>query len=163
MNLFAKICTLPVAAALVSQIAVAGPLSVEVNKTIPVHLRSAAASVVLGNQTIADVAVHDEKLIFITGDIENEPVVSVMFRVEDYCRGNNNWLIFDKSGRQIYSTDILVVANEANVVTINRSGSNYTYDCAPTCRSTLSVGDAPEHFEQYIDQQTGVKALSDSN
>jgi len=29
MNLFAKICTLPVAAALVSQIAVAGPLSVE--------------------------------------------------------------------------------------------------------------------------------------
>ena len=147
MNLFAKICTLPVAAALVSQIAVAGPLSVEVNKTIPIHLRSAAASVVLGNQTIADVAVHDEKLIFITGK----------------TFGTTNLLIFDKSGRQIYSTDILVVANEANVVTINRSGSNYTYDCAPTCRSTLSVGDAPEHFEQYIDQQTGVKALSDSN
>ena len=147
MNLFAKICTLPAAAALVSQIAVAGPLSVEVNKTIPVHLRSAAASVVLGNQTIADVAVHDEKLIFITGKTS----------------GTTNLLIFDKSGRQIYSTDILVVANEANVVTINRSGSNYTYDCAPTCRSTLSVGDAPEHFEQYIDQQTGVKALSDSN
>jgi hypothetical protein len=118
-----------------------------VNKTIPVHLRSAAASVVLGNQTIADVAVHDEKLIFITGK----------------TFGTTNLLIFDKSGRQIYSTDILVVANEANVVTINRSGSNYTYDCAPTCRSTLSVGDAPEHFEQYIDQQTGVKALSDSN
>ena len=102
MNLFAKICTLPVAAALVSQIAVAGPLSVEVNKTIPVHLRSAAASVVLGNQTIADVAVHDEKLIFITGK----------------TFGTTNLLIFDKSGRQIYSTDILVVANEANVVTI---------------------------------------------
>ena len=67
MNLFAKVCALPVAAALFSQAALAAPLSVEINKTIPVHLRSAAASVVLGNQAIADVAVHDEQLIFITG------------------------------------------------------------------------------------------------
>ncbi|MEQ3650463.1 pilus assembly protein N-terminal domain-containing protein [Hyphomonas sp.] len=147
MNLFAKVCALPVAAALFSQAALAAPLSVEINKTIPVHLRSAAASVVLGNQAIADVAVHDEQLIFITGK----------------TFGTTNLLIFDDAGRQIFSTDILVIANEANVVTVNRSGSNFTYDCAPNCRSTLSVGDDPEHFEQYIEQQTGVQGLSADN
>lgn len=147
MNLFAKVCALPVAAALLSQAALAAPLSVEINKTIPVHLRSAAASVVLGNQAIADVAVHDEQLIFITGK----------------TFGTTNLLIFDDAGRQIFSTDILVVSNEANVVTINRSGANFTYDCAPNCRSTLSVGDDPGHFDQYIEQHVGVQELSAGN
>lgn len=147
MNLFAKICALPVTAALLSQAALAAPLSVEINKTIPVHLRSAASSVVLGNQKIADVAVHDEQLIFITGK---------MF-------GTTNLLIFDDAGRQIFSSDIVVVANEANLVTINRSGTNFTYDCAPNCQSTLSVGDDPNHFEQYIEQQAGAQSLSGGN
>jgi hypothetical protein len=40
--------------------AVAGPLTVEANKTVPVKLKGTAASVVLGNRNIADVAVHDE-------------------------------------------------------------------------------------------------------
>lgn len=118
MNLFAKVCTLPVAAAIMAQVAVAAPLSVEINKTIPVHLRGEAASVVLGNEDIADVAVHDEKLIFVTG--------------KEF--GTTNLLIYDAAGRQIYSTDIRVTDNETSIVTVNRSGDDAVYDCAPNCR-----------------------------
>ena len=59
MRMFSKMCTLSVVAISLGQAAIAGPLSVELNKTIPVHLRGTAASVVLGSPSIADVAVHD--------------------------------------------------------------------------------------------------------
>ncbi|MDX1292740.1 MAG: pilus assembly protein N-terminal domain-containing protein, partial [Hyphomonas sp.] len=62
--------------------------------------------------------VHDEKLIFVTG--------------KEF--GTTNLLIYDAAGRQIYSTDIRVTDNEASIVTVNRSGDDAVYDCAPNCR-----------------------------
>ena len=145
MKLIAKICTLPIAAAFLAQAAMAGKLSVEANKTIPVKLRGSASSVVLGNKNIADVAVHDDELIFITG--------------KSY--GTTNLLVFDKGGNQIYAADIIVTVNSSNLVTVNRSGSNHTYDCAPECRSTLSTGDNPDYFDALIGQQQALQDLTD--
>jgi len=147
MKPFLKICTLSAAAFGLAQAAIAGPLSVELNKTIPIHLRGAAASVVLGSPSIADVAVHDENLLFVTGK----------------SFGTTNLVVFDKAGRQLYSTDIVVIADEANFVTVNRSGSNYTYDCAPNCRSTMSVGDDPDHFDQQLQQRMSVKQIANED
>ena len=146
MNLFAKFCVLSAIAATLSQAALAGPISVELNKTIPLHLRSEAASIVLGNPAIADVSVHDDQLLFLTGK----------------SFGTTNLLVFDKSGRQIFSSDIVVTADEANLVTVNRSGSSFTYDCAPTCRPTLNPGDNPGHFDQQLQQQQGVRETTDT-
>ncbi|MAH92076.1 MAG: pilus assembly protein [Hyphomonas sp.] len=145
MRMFSKMCTLSMVAVGLGQAAIAGPLSVELNKTIPVHLRGTAASVVLGSPSIADVAVHDENLLFVTGK----------------SFGTTNLLVFDKAGRQIYSSDIVVVADEANLVTVNRSGSNFTYDCVPNCRPTISVGDDSGHFDEQIQQRIGVKQITD--
>ena len=145
MRMFSRICTLSVIAIGLTETAIAGPLSVELNKTIPVHLRGTAASVVLGSPAIADVAVHDEHLLFVTGK----------------SFGTTNLLVFDKAGRQIYSSDIVVIADEANLVTINRSGSNFTYDCVPNCRPTISVGDDTGHFDEQIQQRMGVKQITE--
>ncbi len=125
--------------------AYAEQLFVESSKTVPVRISGAASSIVIGNKNIADVAVHNENLIFVTGK----------------SFGTTNLLVFDKAGRQIYSTDILVTTNSSNLVTINRAGQSFTYDCSPNCKAVLSVGDDPDHFAALIDQQIQTQSLTD--
>jgi Flp pilus assembly secretin CpaC len=130
-----------------SSAASAGQLFVEASKTVPVQLDGAASSIVIGNKNVADVAVHNESLIFVTG--------------KSY--GTTNLLIFDKFGRQIYSSDVMVTTNSTNLVTINRAGQSFTYDCSPNCRAVLSIGDQPDHFAALIDQQLQTQTLTDGN
>ena len=147
MKYLARTCVLGLAGVLAILPASAGPLSVEANKTVPLRLKGAAASVVLGNRNIADVAVHDEHLIFITGK----------------SFGTTNLMIFDRDGNQIYSAEVVVTISSSNLVTVNRSGSNYTYDCAPNCRSVLSPGDDSGYFDALMQQQQGTQSLTDAN
>jgi Flp pilus assembly secretin CpaC len=125
----------------------AGQIFVEASKTVPIELNGAASSIVIGNKNIADVAVHNEGLIFITG--------------KSY--GTTNLMVYDKSGRQIYSSDVMVTTNSTNLVTINRAGQSFTYDCSPNCRAVLSIGDHPQHFGTLIDQQMQTQTLTSGN
>lgn len=143
----ARICAFGVAACLMVLPAIAEPLTVEANKTVPLKLKGAAASVVLGNRNIADVAVHDEHMIFITGK----------------SFGTTNLMIFDRAGNQLLNKEVVVTVNSSNLVTVNRSGANYTYDCAPACRSVVSPGDDPQYFNDLVQQQRGMQALTDAD
>lgn len=144
MNLLTKSCALALAGSLFAATAAAGQLSVETNKTIPVRIKGAAASIVLGNKNVADVAVHSENLFFITGK----------------TFGTTNLMVFNKAGDQIYSTDVVVTVNSSNLVTVNRSGQNYTYDCAPECRPVISIGDEPDYFGVLSTQHEDVQSLN---
>ncbi|KCZ49943.1 MULTISPECIES: pilus assembly protein N-terminal domain-containing protein [unclassified Hyphomonas] len=147
MKTFARTCAFGLAASLMVLPAIAGPLTVETNKTVPLKMKGTAASVVLGNRNIADVAVHDEHLIFITGK----------------TFGTTNLMVFDRSGNQILNTEVVVTANTSNLVTVNRNGSNFTYDCAPSCRSIISPGDNVQHFDDLMQQQMGMQALTNAD
>jgi Flp pilus assembly secretin CpaC len=125
--------------------AFADQIFVEASKSIPIRINGAASSIVIGNKNIADVAVHNEGLLFITG--------------KSY--GTTNLMVFDKSGRQLFSSDVMVTTNSTNLVTINRAGQSFTYDCSPNCRAVLSVGDDPAHFGTLIDQQLQTQTLTD--
>lgn len=125
----------------------AGQIFVEASKTVPVELNGAASSIVIGNKNIADVAVHNEGLLFITG--------------KSY--GTTNLMVYDKAGRQIFNSEVMVTTNSTNLVTINRAGQSYTYDCAPHCRAVLSIGDSPDHFAALIDQQMQTQSLTSGN
>lgn len=133
------------AALSLSSAAFADQIFVEASKSIPLRINGAASSIVIGNKNIADVAVHNEGLLFITG--------------KSY--GTTNLMVFDKSGRQLFSSDVMVTTNSTSLVTINRAGQSFTYDCSPNCRAVLSIGDAPEHFATIIDQQLQTQALTD--
>lgn len=147
MKTFARTCAFGLAATLMVLPAIAGPLTVEANKTVPLKMKGTAASVVLGNRNIADVAVHDEHLIFITGK----------------SFGTTNLMVFDRSGNQILNTEVVVTVNSSNLVTVNRNGSNYTYDCAPACRPVMSPGDNPDYFDGLIQQQMGMQSLTNAD
>lgn len=145
MTISLKSAALGALAVTLASAASADQLFVEASKTVPIQINGVAASIVIGNKNIADVAVHNEHLLFVTG--------------KSY--GTTNLLVYDKSGREIYSSDVLVTTNSASLVTINRAGQSFTYDCSPSCRSVLSIGDDPEHFSALIDQQLQSQTLTD--
>ncbi|MEL7040943.1 MAG: pilus assembly protein N-terminal domain-containing protein [Pseudomonadota bacterium] len=132
-------------AVLISSTALAGQLTLETGTSKPIRLKTSADAVVIGNPNIADVAVHNDQLLFITGK----------------AYGTTNMIIFDADGNTVMSSDIVVTANATSWVSVNRGGVNFTYDCSPTCRPTMSSGDDPEHYQRVADQLLLQKELND--
>ncbi|MEM9054538.1 MAG: pilus assembly protein N-terminal domain-containing protein [Pseudomonadota bacterium] len=145
MNSISKLAGAALVSALVSLSAQASSFTVEAGKSRAIKLSAKADSVVIGNPNIADVAVHDGKLMFVTGK----------------SFGTTNLMIFDSQGNTLFSKDVVVTANTATWVSVKRAGSNFTYDCAPACRPTLSAGDDAAHYENVAEQLLLQKELND--
>lgn len=126
--------------------AMAQSYSVESGTTMPVRLSKPASSVVIGNKNIADVAVADAQLVFLTGK----------------SFGTTNLLILDADNNILVSADVAVTADSANMVTVNRGGASYTYDCATDCRDAPMIGDEQEHFSKALGQAEQTKSLNDA-
>lgn len=148
MNSFAKMIFVASLAGLSIVLpAAAEQLSVEAGTTIPLRLKGEAASVVIGNQNVADIAVHDKHLMFITGK----------------TYGSTNIMAFDQSGRMIYDADLVVTVNSSSLVTVSRSGQLFSYDCAGTCRPVASVGDNKDYFEGVMGQEREKADMASGN
>lgn len=131
-------------AALMGLSAYAAQITVETGKAKAIKLNTNADSVIIGNPNIADVAVHDDTLLFVTGK----------------SFGTTNLMIFDKQGNTLVNSDIVVTANTATWVSVKRAGQNYTYDCAPACRPTLATGDEENHYNNVGEQLLIQKELN---
>ena len=112
-----RFATAAAAAIVLATPAIAGTFSVDAGKTAPLRLSGSAGSVVVGDPAIADVAVHTDQLLFVSG----------------ITPGTTNLLIYDKQGRLLYSSDLVVAPSNANTVKISRAGVDQFYDCTPTC------------------------------
>lgn len=145
MKLSAKFGIISVSAIFFCAAASAQQFTVETGKTKPLKLKQAASSIVVGNPNIADVAVHSDNMLFVSGK----------------TFGTTNMMIFDANGDTIYSANIVVTTNTANMVSVNRAGANYTYDCAPACRPGLSIGDDQTHYSQIFSQMEQQQELSE--
>ncbi len=122
-------------------------LTIEANKTEPLRLSKPASSIVIGNPLVADIAVFDEYLLFITG--------------KSY--GSTNLMIFDEAGNTIYSGDVSVTNPSKSTLRIVRGDSVQSYDCAPGCRSVLAPGDDPTYFSQVYGQTRDIARAADAN
>ena len=142
-----KIAVSGLAAALVACVAHAGQITVEAGKAKAVKLKANADSVIIGNPNVADVAVHDDTLLFVTGK----------------SFGTTNLMIFDKDGNTLHSSDVVVTANTNTWVSVKCAGANYTYDCAPSCRPTLAAGDEQEHYANVGEQLLLQKELNSAD
>lgn len=125
--------------------ALAGQFTVESGDTKTLRLGKDAASVVIGNQNIADVAVANSRLLLISGKVF----------------GTTNLIVLDGDGQTIYAADVVVTTNTANLVTINRGGQSFSYDCAPDCRPGLAIGDDRNFFDGVYSQIEQQKELND--
>ena len=122
-----------------------GKITIEANKSKALRLKGAAAAIVVGNPNFADVAVHNQHLVFITGK----------------TYGTTNVLIFDEDGRQIYAGDIVVTNSASDLLVVNRAGAMNTYDCASKCREILATGDEDVYFESLSEQMLSLQELSE--
>jgi len=103
----------------------AEPLTVTVNQSRLVQLQQDADIIMVGNPTIADIAVESNRMFFLLGI---EP-------------GETSLHILDSDGNTILQTAIVVVPTAERTVTVNRANNleEATYSCSPRC-ATVGTG-----------------------
>lgn len=124
--------------------ALADPFTVRVDQTVTLKLATPANSVVIGNASLADVAVHDAQTLLVTGK----------------AFGSTNLTVLDRSGNTIYSNQLNVGGEDPNGLTIVRGTGTYSYSCLEKCRPTPMVGDAPSHFSDVMGTLSGKAAAA---
>ncbi len=127
-------------AALLAGAAQAAEFQVEVNKSKALHLGQPAATVMVGNPTIADVTVEGSKLVYVMGR----------------SFGRTNIIALDSAGATILDINVSVVSQEASTVTLTRGSGQYSYNCTPRCERVPTVGDSPDAFEELMKQTATV-------
>jgi len=95
-----------------------------------------ARTVIIGNPSIVDATVEDERTLILTGK----------------SFGVTNIIILDETGNPIVDRTVVVRGHEANTVRIYRRSSRETFACAPVCEPTLTIGDNQKSFA-YANQQ----------
>jgi len=101
----------------------AASLGVPLNQSVLVSLPAPAHNIFLGNPTVADVALSDQRHVVVTGK----------------TGGVTNLIVTDDRGRTIFDRQIVVGASAGDRVSLINGGNVISYACAPACEQ---VGDA---------------------
>lgn len=105
-----------------------------------------AATVIIGNPSIADATVEDDVTLVLTGR----------------SFGVTNLIVLDREGQPIVDETIVVRGHEENTVRIYRRNERVTLACAPVCEPTLTIGDNAQVFEYAQEQIQARNSLSES-
>jgi Flp pilus assembly secretin CpaC len=108
----------------------AEPVIVTVDRARVFRVSRPAATVIIGNPSIADATVEDERTLVLTGR----------------SFGVTNLIILDIEGNPIVDQTLVVKGHETNTVRIYRRSSRETLACAPVCEPTLTIGDDANAF-----------------
>ncbi len=113
-------------------------LQVQIDQTVPVRLDRAAATVVVGNPAVADIAAQSNNLFFIVGR----------------TMGTTNVVALDAAGDQIANVVIHVTSVQSGQVALHRSTFRESYSCAPNCERTQMPGDEVESYKALVEANT---------
>ena len=106
----------------------AASLSVPLDRSVKLSVPGAAASVVVGNPSVADVTVVDTHTLFVSGR----------------GFGATDIVVLDANGRVLISTDVSVSPPNAGHVAVYRGAARTDLACSPGCqvspRSATSAG-----------------------
>jgi hypothetical protein len=94
-----------------------------------VSLTGEAATIVVGNPTIADVTTRGTT-VFLHGR----------------SFGTTDVIILDADGNQLALLDVTVSRGGSSGVNVFRAGAKYSYGCAPLCESTPEPGDQKDYY-----------------
>jgi hypothetical protein len=90
------------------------------------------ASIIIGNPSIADVAIQGGNLLVVTGK----------------TFGVTNIIALDAERNIIQDQRIVVQRDEVRTVNLTKGGLRQSYSCTPTCSPTLTIGDDTAYFDQ---------------
>ena len=89
------------------------------------------AEIIIGNPMIADVAIQSNNLLVITGK----------------SFGITNIIVLDADRNVIQDQRVMVQRDEAKVVNLHKGTKRESYNCAPQCNPTITVGDDTAYFD----------------
>ena len=122
-------------------------IKVLVDQASVLRLERPAAEIIVGNPSIADVAVQNSKTIVLTG--------------KSY--GETNLIVLDSSGKSLINRQVVVQEPRGGYVTVYRGTQRETLHCAPNCETPLVVGDAPDYFEALAKEIRTKQAISQAS
>jgi hypothetical protein len=122
---------LALALALPATGAAAQDLVVKYDQSQLLRLPRPVSEIIIGNPSIADVTVQSNNLLVITGK----------------SFGITNVIALDAQRNVIQDQRVLVSREEARVVNLQKGSKRESYNCAPQCNPSLTVGDDPIYFE----------------
>lgn len=123
------------------------PVIVTVDRARVFRVSRPAATVIVGNPSIADATIEDERTLVLTGR----------------SFGVTNLIILDVEGDPIVDQTLVVRGHETNTVRIYRRSDRETLACAPVCEPTLTIGDNSESFAFANEQIKARNELSDAD
>ena len=122
-------------------------VEVLVDQATMLRLERAAAEIVVGNPSIADVAVQSGKVLVLTGK----------------SFGETNLIVLDAQGKVIINRRVVVQEPRGGYVTVYRGSQRETLHCAPACETPLMIGDAPAYFDGIAKEIKTKQAIGQSS
>lgn len=104
----------------------AAHLTVPYDQATAIHLDQPAKTVVVGNASIAEALLVNDKTIYVQGRLF----------------GNTNLIALDANGTEILNTQITVGTVNLAQVTLYRGNQQHNLACSPRCERTVTFGDA---------------------
>lgn len=95
------------------------------------RLPRAVSSVIIGNPSIADVAIQGGNLLVVTGK----------------TFGVTNIIALDAERNIIQDQRIVVQRDDVRTVNLTKGGLRQSYSCTPNCSPTLTIGDDTAYFD----------------
>lgn len=123
----------------------AGDLIVRYDQSQLLRLPRPAAEVIIGNPSIADVALNGGNLLVVTGK----------------TFGITNVIALDADRNVIQDQRVLVERDDRRVVTLMKGTSRSTFSCTPNCAPNLSIGDDKVFFDTILSHNGGKSRFSE--
>lgn len=143
----ALLCVGAVGVSLVASAAMAGDLMVRYDQSQLLRLPRPASEVIIGNPSIADVAIQGGNLLVVTGK----------------SFGVTNIIALDAQRNVIQDQRVVVDHDDLRTVSLYKGTKRESYTCTPECSPTITVGDGVEYFDTIAKStQTKTSASSSS-
>jgi Pilus formation protein N terminal region len=110
--------------------AAAADLVVRYDQSQLLRLPRPASEIIVGNPSIADVALQDGNLLVVTGK----------------TFGITNIIALDAGHNVIQDQRVMVERDDRRVVNLHKGTLRFTYACTPNCEPTLTIGDDKDFF-----------------
>ncbi len=111
--------------------AIANDLVVRYDQSTLLKLPRPVVDIIIGNPSIADVAVQGGNMLVITGK----------------SFGVTNIIALDSDRNVIQDQRLVVIRDEARILNLHKGGARHSYACSPNCNPTLTIGDEQTHFD----------------
>ncbi len=109
-----------------------GEVAVTVDRAKVIRLPERTQTLILGNPSIADVAIQKNGIAIVTG--------------KSY--GVTNVIALDNAGNMLAESTVSVSAPNDSVVVVQRGLERQSYSCTPSCQPAVVLGDANGFFSE---------------